>query len=51
MEGGYLAEEAEILPYKHSFVIGSAYLRWYDSSCSQAQTKYNNLESKEHSLC
>ena len=51
MEGGYLAEEAEILPYKQSSVTGSAYSRWYDSSYSQAQTKYNDLESKEHSLC
>ena len=50
MEGGYLAEETEILPYTHSSVTRSAYSRWYDSSYSQAQTKYNDLECKEHSF-
>ena len=51
MEEGHLAEEVKILPLKHSSLIGSVYSRWNDSSCSQAQTKNNNLESKEQSLC
>ena len=51
MEEGHLAEEVKILPLKHSSLIGSVYSRWNDSSCSQAQTKNNDLESKEQSLC
>ena len=51
MEEGHLTEEVKILPLKHSSLIGSVDSRWNDSSCSQAQTKNNDLESKEQSLC